>query len=224
MAFRGAVRSALRAARRLVRLTTVSILAACASTPKSASGIEQYPVGVNGITHIEYYEVVCRTAAELSAEMRLKGPKDAEGRAFSGLTKSPFTWRYTTRAEGPNCSATSVRVTMYTDVFLPRWIPPDDVVPGLIAQWKQSMAALELHEAGHKDISARFAKQIRDKISELRTLCSTFALEANRISNAIVGEMRAAQVKYDADTRHGLTQGTGFPPRPRPDTTVARRP
>lgn len=215
---------ATRATLRFSRLPVLAILAACASTPRSASGIEQYPDGVNGITHIEYYEVVGRTAAELTAEMRLKGPKDAEGRAFSGLTKSPFTWRYTTRAEGQSCYATSVRVTMYTDVFLPRWIPPDDVVPGLIAQWKQSMAALEVHEAGHKDISARYAKDIRDKIIGLHTLCYNFAVEANRLSNSIVADMRTAQIKYDADTRHGLTQGTGFPPRPRPDSLAERRP
>ena len=218
-------RCSARAVLRCTRLTVVAFLAACASTPKSASGIEQYPDGVNGITHIEYYEIVGRTAAELSADLRLKGPKDAEGRAFSGLTKSPFTWRYTTRAEGQTCSATSIKVTMYTDVFLPRWIPPDDVVPGLIAQWKQSMTALEVHEAGHKDISARYAKQIRDRINDLRTLCSNFSLEANRISNAIVAEMRSAQIKYDADTRHGLSQGTGFPPpRSRPDSLPARKP
>lgn len=220
MDFRGSVRVTLHSA----RLTAVAFLAACASAPKSTSGIEQYPDGVNGITHIEYYEVVGRTAADLTGEMRLKGPKDAEGRAFSGLTKSPFTWRYSTRAVGQTCYATTVRVTMYTDVFLPRWIPPDDVVPGLIAQWKQSMAALELHEAGHKDISARFAKQIRDRIASMGTLCSNFAIEANRISNAIVADMRAAQSKYDADTRHGLTQGTGFPSRPRPDTAARRSP
>jgi predicted secreted Zn-dependent protease len=202
----------------LVALTVGSI------TPMDAQGVRQDPAGVNAVTRTEYYEVHGRTVAELAADLRRQGPKDEEGRAYAGFTTSPLRWQYNTRPDGPVCTAFNVRVNVYSAVLLPKWVPPADTEPGLLTMWNQSMAALALHEAGHEEISVRYATLVRDRIVAQRAPCGRFSAEANRAGNRLVAALRAAQAKYDADTRHGLSQGTGFPPRPVPDSLTAKRP
>lgn len=181
-----------------------------------ASASQQYPEGVHGVTKIEYYEVHGRTVAELAADLRRLGPKDSSGRARAGFTSSPLRWSYNKRSSGRECTANTVRVTVYTDIVLPKWVPPADTEPGLLALWNQSIAALTVHENGHKDISVRYAKLIRDRIAAMRAPCSRFSVNADSASFRLVSEMRTAQVRYDSETLHGVTQGTGFPPRRRP--------
>ena len=98
-------------------------------------------------------------------------------------------------------------------ITLPRWTPPVDTVTGLLAEWKQSMAGLELHEIGHKDISARYAVLIMRKVREVNAFCSSVNDEARRVTVALLVQLRDAHERYDRDTRHGLTQGSAFPPR-----------
>ncbi len=198
------------------RVASLALLLVCAGAANRASAFQQYPEGVNGVTHVEYYEVHGRTVAEVAADLRRLGPKDAQGRARAGFASSPLRWTYSKRSNGRECNAFTVRVTVSTDIVLPKWVPPADTVPGLLALWNQSMAALTVHENGHKDISVRYAKLIRDQIAAMRAPCRSFSVNADSASNRLVGEMRAAQVRYDAETLHGVTQGTGFPPRPRP--------
>jgi predicted secreted Zn-dependent protease len=75
------------------------------------------------------------------------------------------------------------------------------------------MAGLELHEIDHKDISARYAVLIMRKLKEVNTFCSAVNNEARRVTDTLLVQLREEQERYDRDTRHGLTQGAGFPPR-----------
>jgi predicted secreted Zn-dependent protease len=97
---------------------------------------------------------------------------------------------------------------------LPRWTPPSNASPELVAQWKQFLAALETHEIGHKDISGRAARDVLIGIRQLSAVCTSFPVDAKRVTDGIVARQRIEQTKYDADTRHGATQGATFPPRP----------
>lgn len=193
-----------------------SALLALAASAGSASAFQQYPTGVQGVTKIEYYEVQGRTAAELAADLRRRGPRDEEGRARAGVASSPLRWSYAKIARGLGCVAADVVVTVQTDILLPRWVPPVDSEPGMIATWNHSMSALAVHEEGHKAISVRYAKLIRDGIVATRAPCRTFTARADSASGRLVAAMRDAQAAYDAETKHGLTQGTGFPPPPVP--------
>jgi predicted secreted Zn-dependent protease len=206
------------------RAALLVVLTVGAIAPIGAQGLRQDPAGVNAITRTEYYEVHGRTVAELAADLRRQGPKDEEGRAYAGFATSPVRWQYNTRPEGGACAAFNVRVTVYSHVLLPKWVPPADTEQGLLAMWNESMASLALHEAGHKEISVRYATLIRERIVAQRAPCGRFSADANRAGNRLVEALRAAQAKYDTETRHGLSQGTGFPPRPVPDSLTVKRP
>lgn len=191
-------------------------LLALAASAMPTSAFQQYPRGVKGVTTVEYYEVRGRTAAELAADLRRLGPRDEVGRARAGVASSPLQWSYAKIARGLGCVAADVVVTLHTRIVLPRWVPPVDSEPGLLAKWNLSMAALAVHEEGHKEVSVRYAKRIRDGIADLRAPCRTFTAMADSASRRQIDAMREAQAAYDAETKHGLTQGTGFPPPPVP--------
>ncbi len=190
------------------------IAAACATTHPENPALDAFPPGVAGSTDVTYYDVHGTTARELVAEMRRLGPKTETGAIFFGETHSPLRWEWKTRHDGPTCTASDVGVYVRSDITLPRWSPPADAPPALIEQWKQFLAALETHEIGHKDISARAARDVLTAIRRLNTMCTSFSVEAKRVTDGIVTRLRIEQATYDAQTRHGATQGATFPPRP----------
>jgi predicted secreted Zn-dependent protease len=194
-------------------------LAACASAPRNPV-LDKYPAGVEGRTSVSYYDVHGRSYAELHADMRRLGPKN-NGTSFVGETRSPMTWSW--RAEsitGGSCTLRDVRVSVNAEILLPRWTPAADVDTSLVTEWNRFIAALETHEAGHKDISAKAGRAIKDELRSLTGLCSQVSMRANDIARRIIDRASEEQKRYDADTQHGLAQGTGFGPR---GTTVSYR-
>ncbi|MEP6619171.1 MAG: DUF922 domain-containing protein [bacterium] len=185
---------------------------ACASAPSNPA-LDKFPPGVIGRTTVDYYDVQGRSFAELRAEMRRAGPKIADS-SFVGETRSPMRWSWKTESSGPaSCSIKDATVTVTAHILLPRWTPPADAEAGLVAEWERFTAALETHEAGHKDIAGKTAHDIAAGLRGLSTLCSQINTRASDIARVIVEKGDAQQKAYDAETRHGLTQGTSFGPR-----------
>lgn len=203
-----AVRSSRGYTAQLGALAAV-LLIACAPAHPENPALDAFPPGVSGSTAVTYYDIHGRTAAELVAEMRQLGPK-ASGASFFGETQSPVSWTWQSRRSGDNCQLTAVRVIVHSEITLPRWVPPADTVPGLVAQWRTFLVGLETHEIGHKDIAGREALGILRRLQSINTYCSSVNDEIRRATDGIVSAARQEQVTYDADTRHGATQGAVF--------------
>lgn len=181
----------------------------CASAPRNKV-LDSYPSGVSGRTSIIYYDVHGRTFAELRADMHRLGPKVADS-SFVGETRSPMSWKWRTEPTGrSSCMLRDVALSVNAQITLPRWTPPADTEPGLAAEWTRFIAALETHEAGHKDITAKAGREILDRLRSLSGACSQLGTRANELAKQIVDRSAAEQKEYDAATRHGLTQGTSF--------------
>jgi predicted secreted Zn-dependent protease len=195
--------------RTFLSVACVSLLASCASAPRNPV-LDKYPAGVSGRTTVLYYDVHGRTFEEVRTDMRRRGPK-IDGISFVAETRSPMRWSWHTQSMGgASCAISDVSVTLSAQITLPRWIPPVDTEPGLAAEWKRFLTALELHEAGHKDISAKAGREIVEKVRNLSGLCSQIRVRANDLARLIVARASEEQIEYDAATRHGLTQGTAF--------------
>ena len=185
------------------------LLAACASALRNPV-LDKYPAGVTGRTTVSYYDIHGRTFEEVRADMHRLGPK-VDGTTFVGETRSPMRWSWHMETMGASsCSIRDVSVVVNAQITLPRWTAPPDTEPGLVAEWKRFIAALETHEAGHKDISAKAAHEIIEKLHSVTGPCSTISARANDIAHAIVERAHEEQLAYDAETRHGYTQGTAF--------------
>ncbi len=205
----------------------VSSAASCASTPRNPV-LDNYPAGVEGRASVSYYDVHGRTYSELHADMRRLGPR-IYGSSYVGETRSPMSWSWRSESStGGSCTLRDVRVRVNAEILLPRWTPPADADSSLVTEWKRFIAALETHEAGHKDISARAGHDIKDQLRALSGLCSMVSMRANDIARRVIDAASVAQKRYDAETRHGLTQGTAFGPAmgvvsaPRADSAAAQ--
>ncbi len=203
-----------------ILLGAVTLATACVTTHPENPDLDKFPPGVAGSTDITYYDVHGRTARELVTQLRALGPKLPSG-AFWAETRSPIRWTWRSKADvNGRCTLTQVQVQIHSQMTMPRWVPPADTEPGLYAAWQKSMAALQTHEIGHKDIAARAAREILQKLNAVSTFCNGLSAEVNRMTDGIIARETAEQSAYDAQTRHGLTQGTAFPPRPAPPSSA----
>ncbi len=186
----------------------------CASTSHNAA-LDTYPVSVAGHTTVIYYDVEGTDFAELSKSIHSRGPR-IDGRSYVGETRSPMRWTWRLESVGASqCSIREVAVSVNAQVTLPRWHPPEDAQPELITEWKRFLTALETHEAGHKDISAKSGREIINRLRGMMGYCGDINSRANEIARAIVEKASEEQRAYDATTGHGFTQGTAFRlPRP----------
>jgi len=192
-----------------VRFPLMLALCACA-TAKRNPVLDKYPAGVNGRTSVFYYDVHGSTIAELRTDMRRLGPK-VEGTSFVGETRSPMRWTWRTEStRSGSCLIRDVMVVVNAQITLPRWAPPADADTMVVKEWNRFLTALEVHEAGHKDISAKAGKAMIDRLRNLSAPCALLNDRANDIARDIVTKQMEEQRAYDATTRHGLTQGTAF--------------
>lgn len=191
-------------------VATAALLSTACATAKRNEVLDKYPPGISGRTSVYYYDVHGRTVAELRADMRKLGPK-LDGTSFVGETRSPMRWTWKTESMGGNsCTIREVSVSVNAQITLPRWTPPADTEPGLLTEWNRFLTALETHEAGHKDISAKAATAIIARLRGLSAPCSMVGTRANDLAQDIVSRASVEQLAYDATTRHGITQGTAF--------------
>ena len=186
------------------------VVSACATSHPENPALDTFPASVTGSTEVIYYDIHGRTDRELVADMRRLGPKTAAGGIFFGETESPMRWQYRTRPDAGQCTLYAVTVRVSSQITLPRWMPPVDTVPGLYYRWQTFLAALQVHEIGHKDLSGHAAAEIIRQLNALNTSCSTLSHDVQRITDGIVAQLRDDQVRYDAETRHGATQGAVF--------------
>lgn len=198
-------------------VSALACAAGCATKPPENPELDAFPPGIVGSTDVVYYDVHGRTARELAEDMRRRGPQNGR---FFGEAESPLRWSWRTRADGMGCRTSSASVVVRSEITLPRWTPPADTAPGLYAQWKTFLAALETHEVGHKNISARNARTMLSALQNLTGLCNSLDTERRRITDGTLARVREEQSQYDADTRHGVTQGAVFPARPAVRPTV----
>jgi predicted secreted Zn-dependent protease len=194
-------------------LTTIAVTltsAACASVPHNPA-FDAYPSAISGRSAVTYYDVRGRTYAELMLDLQRAAPK-VDGNMYVGETRAPMRWDWQVERIGSSCEIRDVSVSINARIRLPRWTPPTSVEPGLVAEWQRFLKALEDHEAGHKDISAKAGDEIVRRVSGMSGQCASLAVLAKNTAKEIVESARQEQLAYDDDTLHGLKQGTSFRP------------
>jgi len=68
----------------------------------------------------------------------------------------------------------------------------------------QKSAELLRHEQGHYDITALGAREVRQRVAELRaTHCSSIGAEAQRIRSDVQQTINQKNLRYDNQTSHG---------------------
>ena len=193
-----------------------AVLAGCTASSGGGTGDRPEPPPPNAPatanTTYAYYEVTGNTMGELLASMHRQRPPEGYG-----VTRSFFSW--TTRWEpvAGVCRITEARVSLRTEVTLPRWEPGPDASPGLVSQWRTFVENVRLHENGHLEIAVAAKYAVERELRRVQApSCMTVQGAGNQAAERVLSEYRARQRAYDARSRHGATQGAVWrtPPPP----------
>ena len=65
------------------------------------------------------------------------------------------------------CELTDLSVVVEVTTILPRWIDESEASKRLVERWTRYMAALQLHEDGHKEIGVEAARKVMERLREI---------------------------------------------------------
>jgi predicted secreted Zn-dependent protease len=162
---------------------------------------------------IVYYDVVGNSAQELRHQMDTKGPFGEEGKRVDGHTDWKVTWSYQYAPATDGCRITALGINLSATITLPRWTAGDHASNALLKKWQSYIASLRVHEDGHYSHGVEAADEIKSFGQSFHTSddCLILAMTFNNKATSIIEKYRAADAAYDADTKHGRTQGAIFP-------------
>jgi predicted secreted Zn-dependent protease len=154
------------------------------------------------------YAITGSTAEHLRAMIGGRGARRAEGR-FPGYTDWLIDWTCEPRRADDVTRPGRVAVLVSATMTLPAWTPPAWAAPELVASWRAYLEALELHERGHVDIAVAAGRRMLDGLQALPGFASADLLQegARGVAERAIRAARRAELEYDAETRHGRTQG-----------------
>ena len=179
-----------------------------APAPAAASALRASIVATE-----QYYDIDGSSAGALRDQINRLGPKDESGKSRDALTVWSIEWGYGTASRPDGCVLRDVKVTLTVAVTLPRWKPPATASAELQKSWQAYLKAVRLHEAGHRTIAERNAREVMAALTPLRGMnCDLLSDEASRTAERIVADGRARNRAYDVQTRHGQTQGVELGP------------
>lgn len=181
-----------------------------AAAPLPAAAPE--PVRPTITVREQYYDIDGSSTGALRDQIRRLGPKDG-GQSRDALTVWNLEWKYRETPSGDGCAIRDIQVTLDVAITLPRWAAPRGAAPEVVAAWRKYLEHVRLHEAGHRTIAERNARDLTAALAALRApTCREAGDSASRMAEQIVADGRARNRAYDVDTKHGQTQGVVLEP------------
>ncbi len=153
---------------------------------------------------VVYYDIVGATETQLRDQLNAFGPVGYDGYKADSTTRWYIAWQWPTNPDG-SCRLSKVAVSHKITVIFPRWNPPQGASGKLIAKWEKYLSALAEHEIGHVSLVVAKLQRVKEALGS--ATCKT----ANRVGEAVLSEIRKADIDYDTVTNHGATQGARFP-------------
>jgi len=162
---------------------------------------------------IDYYTVTGTTARALRAEIDAKGPIGEDGRRSDGYTHWAMNWSYGFDTGAAGCTTSRVVVDLDIRMTLPRWSAPPGTDAELISRWNRYVAAVRIHEDGHRNLAETAARDMRQALLVERSAsdCDTLRNRLDSRANALLDDLRKQQAAYDRDTAFGQKQGVSRP-------------
>lgn len=173
---------------------------------------QEHPAGPAVSVDTVYYDIRGSTANQLRGQMDRLGP-ETEGGRFDASTEWHIQWTYTYARSAASCALQEPQVDVQVTYTLPRWNPPADAPRSLADRWHAYVAALQVHEDGHRDIGIAAGEEVLRTLGELpaEATCPAMGRVANGAANQIITRHQAEERGYDRLTNHGATQGATFP-------------
>jgi predicted secreted Zn-dependent protease len=128
-----------------------------------------------------------------------------------GHTDWYLTYTYRPRSAPGGCAVDSVTTKLDLKVRMPRWTPSSGASSDLQSRWGRYLSALHTHELGHVQNGRDFESAFK-RTASATSAPDCGALDASLRSSfaALLRQANQRDVDYDAQTRHGATQGAYY--------------
>lgn len=176
----------------IARLMAVAALASIALQPASAETITSKTFA--------YFSVGGRTAAELDEELSKRGPMmKHSGFRHPGATKIKWGGSVTYVRRGDRCAVGEAKVTLSTQIILPRWKNRKRATPSLALIWDTLAADIKRHEERHAEIARTHARNLERALKRLRPEadCERMQARVDRVTADAVSKHDADQAQFD---------------------------
>jgi len=165
-------------------------------------------------TTTKYYNIKGNTAKELRKEIDSKGQRYPGGKKrYPAFTKWHTKWEFKYGSKNSKCYISQVTVTLTINYTYPKWINKNKASKELQKKWDTYIKNLITHEKGHAKIAQNAAAEVEKAIlnTPMVNKCEDLGNNANKIGKNVIKKWTDIEIKYDKDTKHGLTQGAKFP-------------
>ena len=171
-----------------------------------ARTVTLFPLLVCGIGQAAYAEVVAQktfsyfdirgnTADDLDAALNARGPATIGASSrHPGATRIKFGGQATYVQNNGRCHIGDVKVTVDTQIILPRWPDRRGAKPPLPAVWDRLAADIRRHEERHAEIAKAHAYQMEKAILALRP-----ERTCDELQDKVSAESARAIELHDAD-------------------------
>src|SRR5881296_3030173 len=147
---------------RRATLAVAIVASACGSSspqppPATAPAPAAAPARPSIENHEEFYDIYGSSVSQLREQITRLGPAGGD----DALTVWDLESRYTASPTTGGCVLRNVQVMLTVTTTLPRWTPPTEGASGrLVESWRAYLQRLRLHEAGHRQIAERNARDL----------------------------------------------------------------
>ncbi|MCT7665741.1 DUF922 domain-containing protein [Shinella kummerowiae] len=160
------------------------------------------PAGAETITSktFAYFSVGGRTAAELDEELSKRGPMmKHSGSRHPGATKIKWGGSVTYVRRGDRCAVGEAKVTLSTQIILPRWKNRKRATASLALIWDTLASDIKRHEERHAEIARTHARTLQRTLKTLRPEadCERMQARVDRVTADAVSKHDADQARFD---------------------------
>ena len=151
---------------------------------------------------VSYFDIRGNTADELDAALNARGPTVMGASSHHpAATRIRFGGQATYLESEGLCRIGSVKVTVETQIILPRWRDRKHAQARLSEVWNMLAADIERHEAHHAEIARDHARQMEKAILALppQPSCDQLQIKVDRESQLAIERHDAAQARFDAE-------------------------
>ncbi|MCD2182030.1 DUF922 domain-containing protein [Rhizobium sp. TRM96647] len=147
-----------------------------------------------------YFSVGGKTAAELDDELSKRGPKMKNtGSRHPGATRIRFGGSVTYVRRGGKCHVGDAKVTLSTNIILPRWKHRRTASKSLGLVWDTLSSDIKRHEERHAEIARNHARDLEKQLKALRPDkdCDRLQAKVDRVTAAAVEAHDKDQARFD---------------------------
>lgn len=149
---------------------------------------------------ISYFDIKGNTADELDAALNERGPLAMGSSSHHpGATKIRFGGNATYSEANGRCRISSVKVTVDTEIILPRWRDRRHASKQLSLIWDTLAADIRRHEDRHVEIARQHARRMEQQILSLPAAsdCDALQEKANEVTTRETERHDADQARFD---------------------------